>query len=73
MRLSLSEEELSLLRSRQIPFSNLKDYDDSAALDLLEMVRDAQVAYSQYSDERGKELYFRYEHLADKIHAAIPE
>ncbi len=72
MIFKLSEEEITLLRSRNIPFAASKDYDNDAALGLLDAVRDAQVAYSQNEDERGKELYLQYERIADKIYETIP-
>lgn len=68
----LSEKERTLLKNKEIPFAAAKDYDDDAALELLDMVREAQVAYAQNEDESGKQLYAEFERLADKIYAAIP-
>ncbi len=72
MKFKLTTDETELLKNRDIPFSAAVDYDDDSALELLDMVREAQVAYSQAEDVRGKELYFQFERIADKIYETIP-
>ena len=73
MIFDLSTDEIALLKSRNISFTPAEDYDDDAALEFLDKVREAQVLYAQDEDALGQELYSKFERLADKIHEAIPD
>lgn len=73
MIFDLSTDEIALLKSRNISFTPAEDYDDGAALEFLDKVREAQVSYAQDEDALGQELYSKLERLADKIHEAIPD
>ena len=73
MIFDLSTDEIALLKSRNISFTPAEDYDDDAALEFLNKVREAQVSYAQDEDALGQELYSKFERLADKIHEAIPD
>lgn len=73
MIFDLSTYEIALLKSRNISFTPAEDYDDDAALEFLDKVREAQVSYAQDEDTRGQELYSKFERLADKIHETIPD
>ena len=73
MIFDLSTDEIALLKSRNISFTPAEDYDDEAALEFLNKVREAQVSYAQDEDALGQELYSKLERLADKIHEAIPD
>ena len=72
MKIKLSKDEIALLTNRNIPFAATKDYDDDEALEFLDKVREAQVSYAQNEDDEGKELYSRFERIADKIYKTIP-
>ena len=73
MIFDLLKDEIALLKSRNISFTPAEDYDDDAALEFLDKVREAQVSYAQDEDTRGQELYSKFERLADEIHEAIPD
>lgn len=73
MIFDLSTDEIALLKSRNISFTPAEDYDDDAALEFLDKVREAQVSYAQDEDALGQELYSKFERLADKIHEALPD
>ena len=73
MIFKLSPDEIALLEYENIPFAPAEDYDDDAALELLDKVRDAQVSYAQREDASGEKLYSDLERIADKIYEAIPE
>ena len=72
MKIKLSKDEIALLTNRNIPFAATEDYDDDEALELLDKVREAQVSYAQNEDYEGRELYSRFERIADKIYKTIP-
>ncbi len=73
MKIKLSTDEIALLTDRNIPFAATEDYDDDAALELLDKVRETQVLFAQNKDDRGKGLYSAFERIADKIYKAIPD
>lgn len=73
MIFDLSTDEIALLKSRNISFTPAEDYDDDAALEFLDKVREAQVSYAQDEDALGQEFYSKFERLADKIHEALPD
>lgn len=73
MRILLSEQEKELLNAASIEVNSDREYTDDEALLLLEQIRDAEIAHSQFTDSQGKQLYFEYGDIADKVHRAIPE
>ena len=73
MKFDLNNQEIELLKRKNISFSREHDYSDDEALDLLEQVRDAEAGYSQdYGNVREK-FFYKYGNLADKIQNLIPE
>ena len=73
MKFSLTATEIALLNAEHISFSPFKDYSEDEALDLLEQVREAEVAYSQCEDQKGIDLYDSYCHIGDKRYNVIPQ
>ena len=57
MRIELTPQEVALLKAEEIPFRQNGDYTEDEALELLERVREAEVAYSQGTDEATEKRY----------------
>lgn len=73
MRIVLTKREQNLLAAKAIPFDPNQDYSDDDALELLDLVREAEVSYSQGEDCTSRELYYQYARLGDKIYDLIPD
>lgn len=73
MRFDLTHEEIKLLEDKGVSVDETRDYTDDEALNLLDMVRDIEVSYSQFTGGVEKTLYFQYGDLADKMQSQIPE
>lgn len=73
MKFDLTNQELELLKSKNIQLDLDCDYSDDEALDLLDHVRDVEISYSQSTTNSGRQLYQKYGSLADKMQAQIPE
>ena len=52
MKIELTPQEVELLENEGIQFLQSGDYTEDEALELLERVREAEVAYSQGTDEK---------------------
>lgn len=73
MKIDLTPQEVELLKNEGIPFLHNGDYTEDEALELLERVRETEVAYSQGTDEKTERRYRQYSELGDKIFKMIPE
>lgn len=75
MKIVLADSEYRLLAAEDIPFDPDREYTDEEALELLELVYDAEIKYSNCppEDKRAAETAEKYAHLADRIRALIPE
>ena len=73
MKFDLTAKEIKLLQDKGIPFDGSREYTEDEALDLLELVREIEVSYAQFTGGTENALYFQYGSLADKIYSQIPE
>ncbi len=73
MRIELTPQEEALLEAEKIPFRQNGDYTEDEALELLERVREAEVAYSQGTDEATERRYRQYSELGNRLFEMIPE
>lgn len=73
MKLSLTASEIRSLSDAGIIFRADSDYAEDAALELLEQVRDAEVAAAQFISEDGEKRFSTYAAIGDKLFAQIPE
>lgn len=73
MKFSLTNQEIDALCSKDIQVEADREYSDDEALDLVELVRDVEISYSQFSTDLGKQMYQTFGSLADKMQAQIPE
>lgn len=72
MKIELTPQEVELLENEGIQFLQSGDYTEDEALELLERVREAEVAYSQGTDEKTERRYRQYSELGDRIFKMIP-
>lgn len=72
MRIVLTKTERDMLDAEAIPFDSDRDYTDDEALELLDLVREVEVSYSQGEDSTSREKYRQFQKLADKIYDLIP-
>ena len=73
MKIELTPQEVALLEAEEIPFRQNGDYTEDEALELLERVREAEVAYSQGTDEATERRYRQYSELGNRLFGMIPE
>ena len=73
MKFSLTQQEEELLQNKGILFDKSKEYTEDEALDLLELVREVEILYAQFTGGAEETLYFQYGRLADKLYTQIPE
>lgn len=73
MKFDLTNHEIELLNSQNIQIQSDREYTDDEALDLVDLVRDVEISFSQLPTSQGKQLYKTYGSLADKMQGQIPE
>ena len=73
MKFALTTQEIKLMQNEGIQFEADREYSDFEALDLVELVRDVEISYSQFTTVSGKRMYQEYGNLADKMQCQIPE
>lgn len=73
MKFALTNQEIELLHSKGIQIEPDREYSDDEAIDLVELVRDVEISYSQFTTNQGKRMYQEFGNLADKMQAQIPE
>lgn len=73
LKFDLTNREIELLNSQSIEIRPDREYSDDEALDLVDLVRDVEISFSQFTTSQGKRLYQTYGSLADKMQRQIPE
>lgn len=73
MKFNLTKQEAMLLQDKGISFDDNKEYTEDEALDLLDLVREIEVSYAQFTGGKEEMLYSQYGSIADKIYSQIPE